>query len=221
MSEILKYTPPWERTFPGASPETIAILGGTIDVRCYAHGELISDGGPGGLVRTTVLVVHGGAVRVFHGRSTVDVIYNDRFLYLGGGSAWPFALQAHPEANVSVIEGHVFDGLCARDPSLLGSVLSATADHRQRLYRRLQSMAVGGMEDRVLDVLREDAEELFGGVLRAKPMTQLAIAARIGACRETVSRVTTRLQRSGILERRGKFWLIHASRQEVRPQTAA
>jgi CRP-like cAMP-binding protein len=68
----------------------------------------------------------------------------------------------------------------------------ATTDVESRLYRLLLSLA------------RDEGEVGEGGTVIAHFPTQQDLAGRIGACRETVSRIVADLARQGLLSLRGR-----------------
>ena len=93
-----------------------------------------------------------------------------------------------PEVALALV--HEFERRLSRVKALAWGL--ATTDVESRLYRLLLNLA------------RDQGEVGVAGTVIARLPTQRELAGRIGACRETVSRVVADLARQGLLTLRGR-----------------
>lgn len=201
------------RLLQGLSPDARRALAARCAWKRYAAGERILD-------RETdsrdVLFVVAGRVRVVnHAASGREVAY--AVIGAGGHVGELSALDGEPRsATVEALEDCLvaalgdaaFRELLLAHPTVLLELAKGLAGVIRRGDERIAELSVLGAMPRVYRELRRLARaQGRGGVIDPLP-TQEALAAHVGATRETVARALGQLARAGVARRRGRELVI-------------
>ena len=176
------------------------LAGGAKVIRC-PRGEMIArQSDPS----RSIFLVSFGRVRLRHcndqGRELIlnDVQTGEWFgeESLGGAGTWHASAIALEETTVVAVEaGHFASFLSMRAPTALSFALQL-AQRLQETRASLADVALLSVEERLLRTL--ERLDPSGAV----SPTHAELAARVGACRETVTRTLTSLSRRGLIARR-------------------
>ncbi len=124
-----------------------------------------------------------------------------------GGKFYSTLIADRP-STVLAIEKHDMHRLCREHTELLWNLARVLA-HKVRHYAELiETLALRNVEQRVAEhiftVARERGVPFGEGCLVELTLTRIEIANRIGSVREVVSRAFTHLQKTGLIELKGR-----------------
>jgi len=205
--------------FAGADQATLQALGQACSVRQVARGAtLVAEGS---VIDQAFLVLRGRVRAVRRGESgreiTLEVfrpgeLIGDALL----APEQPLTNEweaVEPTAVLVIPREAIFTHLRALPelPMTLGRMLVARLNRSKDMA---VALALSDVEDRVIGALRllgrqegEGQEVPEGLLIRHRP-TQQELANRIGACRETVSRIVSDLTRRGLVTPQGRSLLL-------------
>ena len=146
-------------------------------------------------------VVLSGKLKVFLANEegneiTVDVLGPDQYfgeMALEGEPRSASVMTMEP-SKVSIIERARFRQFFATNPEAAYEIYLALVRRARNLTRSVGGLALLDVYGRVARLLLDNAAEESGYLVVAERMTQQEIAKRVGASRETVSRILTDLR---------------------------
>lgn len=118
------------------------------------------------------------------------------------GKARSIAISAHSDCVLGKLQGQAFLGLLREYPQIAINLATDLGARLRRMNDRVFGLVVYDVEARVrvrLMQLAQEQEQLLDGGVITKAPTHETIASFIGANREAVSRVMTKLNRAGII----------------------
>jgi CRP/FNR family cyclic AMP-dependent transcriptional regulator len=200
---------------PGADgePRYIDALAALGTVRVYPKNTiLIQEGDKSDLL----YVVLSGKLRVFladgdGNEITIDILGPDQ--YFG-----EMALEGEPRSasvmttevsKLSVIERSQFRQFFATNPEAAYGLYVALVRRARNLTRGVGGLALLDVYGRVARLLLDTATEEHGRLMVGERLTQQEIAKRVGASRETVSRIFTDLREGGYIGTEDDRMVIH------------
>ena len=205
--------------FAGAEPTTLQSLAQACSVRQIARGASLAT--EGSAINQAFLVIKGHVRAVRRGESGREItleVFRPGDL-IGDGLLAPdqpltSEWEAVEQAAVLVIPREAVLAHLRQLPELqmtLGRILVARLNRSKDMA---VALALSDVEDRVIGALRllarqdgEGQEVPEGLLIRHRP-TQQELANRIGACRETVSRIVSDLTRRGLVTPQGRSLLL-------------
>jgi CRP-like cAMP-binding protein len=205
--------------FAGADPTTLQSLAQACSVRQIARGTSLAT--EGSAINQAFLVIKGHVRAVRRGESgreiTLEVFRPGDLIgdaVLAPEQPLTSEWEAVEQAAVLVIPREAILAQLRQLPELqmtLGRILVARLNRSKDMA---VALALSDVEDRVIGALRllarQDGEgqELPEGLLIRHRPTQQELANRIGACRETVSRIVSDLTRRGLVTPQGRSLLL-------------
>jgi CRP/FNR family cyclic AMP-dependent transcriptional regulator len=102
-------------------------------------------------------------------------------------------------SELAVIERSAFSEFLASNPEAAQALIVALIRRARNLTRTIGSLALLDVYGRVARVLLDDAVEENGALVVGKRLTQQELAKRVGASRETVSRILADLREGGYI----------------------
>jgi CRP/FNR family cyclic AMP-dependent transcriptional regulator len=169
---------------------------------CPKHTLLIQEGDRS----DQLYVVLSGRLKVFLSDSEGKEIVIDM---LGPGQCFgEMALEGEPRSasvaameacKFAVIEREQFKQFLAANPDAAYALIVTLIRRARNLTRTIGSLALLDVYGRVARLLLDHAEDVNGAQVVAERMTQQEIAKRVGASRETVSRIVTDLREGGYI----------------------
>jgi CRP-like cAMP-binding protein len=197
----------------GLPPATRVALSARCAWRAYEPGELILS--PESPSRDVLFVVQGRVRVVTFAASGREVAF--AVLEAGAHVGELSALDGEPRSasvealapcRVASLPSAAFRELLLQHPQLALELLKGLARVVRRSDERIAELSVLGAVPRVYRELRRLARPEGKGAVIAPLPTQEALAAHVGATRETVARALSQLAKTGIAERRGRELLI-------------
>jgi CRP/FNR family cyclic AMP-dependent transcriptional regulator len=205
--------------FAGADPATLQSLSQACSVRQVARGASLAT--EGSVINHALLVLRGHIRAVRRGESgreiTLEVFRPGDLLgdaLLAPEQPLTSEWEAVEQTSVLVIPREAILAHLRQLPELpmtLGRILVARLNRSKDMA---VALALSDVEDRVIGALRllarqegEGQEVAEGLLIRHRP-TQQELANRIGACRETVSRIVSDLTRRGLVTPQGRSLLL-------------
>ena len=190
--------------------EVLAALG---TVRSYAKNTIVLQEGD----RTDqIYVVVSGRLKVFLADSDGKEIIVDM---LGPGQYFgEMALEGEPRSasvmtlessRLSVVEKEQFKHFLAINPDAAYNLIVTVIRRARNLTRTIGNLALLDVYGRVARLLLDSAVEESGQLVVSARMTQQEIAKRVGASRETVSRILSDL-------REGDYISVESNRVVIR-----
>ena len=205
--------------FAGADPTTLQSLAQACSVRQIARGASLAT--EGSAINQAFLVIKGHVRAVRRGESgreiTLEVFRPGDLIgdaVLAPDQPLTSEWEAVEQVAVLVIPREAILAQLRQLPELqmtLGRILVARLNRSKDMA---VALALSDVEDRVIGALRllarQDGEgqELPDGLLIRHRPTQQELANRIGACRETVSRIVSDLTRRGLVTPQGRSLLL-------------
>jgi CRP/FNR family cyclic AMP-dependent transcriptional regulator len=169
---------------------------------CPKHTLLIQEGDRS----DQLYVVLSGRLKVFLSDSEGKEIVID---VLGPGQCFgEMALEGEPRSasvaameacKLAVIERDQFKRFLAANPDAAYALIVTLIRRARNLTRTIGSLALLDVYGRVARLLLDHAADENGVQVVAERMTQQEIAKRVGASRETVSRIVTDLREGGYI----------------------
>ena len=205
--------------FAGADEATQLALSQACSVRQIARGTAL--GTEGSIVSQAFLVLRGRVRAVRRGESgreiTLEVFRPGDLIgdgFLAPDQPLTSEWEAVEQSSVLVIPHEVLLANLRALPELplqLGRLLVGRLNRSKEMA---VGLALSDVQDRVIEALRllatQDGEAQVvpeGTLIRQRP-TQQELANRIGACRETVSRIVSDLTRRGLVTPQGRSLLL-------------
>jgi CRP/FNR family cyclic AMP-dependent transcriptional regulator len=172
-------------------------------IRSYPkHTLLIQEGD----LSDQIYVVLSGRLKVFLSDSDGKEIVIDA---LGPRQCFgEMALEGEPRSasvmatepcKLAVIERGQFKEFLAANPEAAYALIVTVIDRARNLTRAIGSLAPLDVYGRVARLLLDNAAEENGTLVVGERLTQQEIAKRVGASRETVSRIVTDLREGGYI----------------------
>jgi CRP/FNR family cyclic AMP-dependent transcriptional regulator len=205
--------------FAGADPTVLQSVAQACSVRQIARGASLAT--EGSAISQAFLVIKGHVRAVRRGESgreiTLEVFRPGDLIgdaVLAPDQPLTSEWEAVEQAAVLVIPREAILAQLRQLPELqmtLGRILVARLNRSKDMA---VALALSDVEDRVIGALRllarQDGEgqELPDGLLIRHRPTQQELANRIGACRETVSRIVSDLTRRGLVTPQGRSLLL-------------
>lgn len=200
--------------FQGLSGADIAELEALMETVAYEAGELIL--GPD-TPPERVYVVMEGTVRLFQrgpdGRElTIDLLGPGRLFGISalfGTAGRTFLAEAVTRAVVCTAEAKEFLRMVKSHPQLMlklaAHVGSLLLEREEQLSRAASAGAPARLAAALLRLVQDAGEDVPGGGRRIMPhVTHEDLARRVGASRETVTRLLARFERQGYIHREGR-----------------
>ncbi|MEK6209758.1 MAG: cyclic nucleotide-binding domain-containing protein [Pseudomonadota bacterium] len=198
---------------PNGEPRYIDALAGLGTVRVYPKNTIVVQEGD---KSDQLYVVLSGKLRVFLADSegkdiTIDILGPDQ--YFG-----EMALEGEPRSatvmttevsRLSVIERSQFRQFFATNPEAAYWLYLALVRRARNLTRGVGGLALLDVYGRVARLLLDTATEENGKLMVGERLTQQEIAKRVGASRETVSRILTDLREGGYIGTEDDRMVIH------------
>jgi CRP-like cAMP-binding protein len=181
--------------------------------RRFEPGELILS--PESTSRDVLFIVQGRVRVVTYAASGREVAFAvlEAGSHVGELSALDGAprsasVEALAPCLVASLPPAAFQELLLRRPTLALELLKGLARIVRRSDERIAELSILGAMPRVYRELRRLARPQGGGAVIAPLPTQEALAAHVGATRETVARALSQLAKAGVTQRRGRELLI-------------
>jgi CRP/FNR family cyclic AMP-dependent transcriptional regulator len=205
--------------FAGAEPAALQSLSQACSVRQIARGASLAN--EGSVVNQAFLVLKGHVRAVRRGESgreiTLEVFGPGDLLgdaLLAPDQPQTSELEAVEQTQVLVIPREAIVAHQRQLPELSATLGRLLVARLNRSKDMAVALALSDVEDRVIGALRllarqegESQEVAEGTLIRQRP-TQQELANRIGACRETVSRIVSDLTRRGLVTPQGRSLLL-------------
>lgn len=185
---------------PGSYIHALAALG---TVRSYAKNIILLQEGD----RTNqIYIVLSGRLKVFLADSDgkeiiVDMLGEGQFfgeMALGGDPRSASVMTMEP-SRVSIVERDQFKRFLATSPDAAFDLILMLIRRARNLTRLVGSLALLDVYGRVARLLLDNATDEAGVQVVSARMTQKEIAKRVGASRETVSRILSDLREGGYI----------------------
>jgi CRP/FNR family cyclic AMP-dependent transcriptional regulator len=129
-------------------------------------------------------------------------------LALLGGSRRTASVMTLSDCEMRLLTGETFRTLLGNRPELAFQLIRDLARRVTELTERVSDLALLNVYGRVAKVLIESAAN-EGGREITQPLTQQAIADRVGCSREMVSRILTDLKTGGYVSTEGKRFILN------------
>jgi len=178
-------------------------LAATGTIRAYPKNTvLVQEGDPS----DRLYVVLSGRLKVYLSDAggkeiVIDTLVPQQFfgeMALEGGPRAASVMTTEP-CKLAVIERDQFKGFLACNPDAAYALIVALIRRASNLTRAIGSLTLLDVYGRVARLLLDNSVEENGKVVVRERMTQQEIAKRIGASRETVSRIVTDLREGGYI----------------------
>lgn len=205
--------------FAGAEPSTIQALSHACSVRQIARGASLAN--EGSVINQAFLVLKGHVRAVRRGESgreiTLEVFRPGDLIgdaLLAPDQPQTSELEAVEQTQVLVIPREAIAAQQRQLPELSAALGRTLVARLNRSKDMAVALALSDVEDRVIGALRllarqdGEAQEVADGMLIRQRPTQQELANRIGACRETVSRIVSDLTRRGLVTPQGRSLLL-------------
>jgi CRP-like cAMP-binding protein len=197
----------------GLPPADRQALAARCSWRPYSTGELILS--PDQPSRDVLFIAQGRVRVVTYAASGREVAFAvlEAGSHVGELSALDGAprsasVEALEPCRVAALPPAAFQDLLLRHPALSLELLKGLARIVRRSDERIAELSVLGAVPRVYRELRRLARPQGKGAVIAPLPTQEALAAHVGATRETVARALGQLAKAGIAARRGRELVI-------------
>ena len=122
--------------------------------------------------------------------------------------------------QLAVIERDQFKAFLAADPEAAYALIVTLISRARNLTRAIGSLALLDVYGRVARLLLDSATEEDGTLIVGERMTQQEIANRVGASRETVSRIITDLREGGYIGMENNRFVVYRRLPETAGQEA-
>jgi CRP/FNR family cyclic AMP-dependent transcriptional regulator len=207
--------------FAQLGDEDIARLNACCLWRRLRAGELLPDENSPGFALSIVLNGRVRAVRLINGREIIlsDVEEGEYFGELSAIDGGPGSAQivAITDAIVARMPSKVFREMVHQHPAVRDRVLADLARRIRTLNDRFsEQISLGARERLCVELLRLSRQTARGRIAISPPPSHFELAARIGGCRETVTKLLNAFQRDGLISRsRGAIALTDVPRLKV------
>jgi CRP/FNR family cyclic AMP-dependent transcriptional regulator len=185
------------------SQQLVASLSTRGDVQTYPRGALLIQEGD---VSNAMYILLAGELKVFtRDRRGRELVYNvlrpgeffgEMFLDGGPRSA---SVKAVSTALCAVIGPEALRAFMKEYPEFAESLVLKLISRVRRATEQTRSLALHGVQERVISLLNELAEDDGDSRVIVQALTQQELADRIGATREMVNQVLRGLLRDGYL----------------------
>jgi CRP-like cAMP-binding protein len=211
--------------FAGADPSVLQSLSQACSVRQIARGASVAT--EGSVITQAFLVLKGHVRAVRRGESgreiTLEVFRPGDLIgdvLLAPDQPQTSELEAVEQTQVLVIPRDAIVAHQRQLPELSATLGRILVSRLNRSKDMAVALALSDVEDRVIGALRLLArqeqeqepkgagQEVAEGLLIRQRPTQQELANRIGACRETVSRIVSDLTRRGLVTPQGRSLLL-------------
>jgi CRP-like cAMP-binding protein len=168
--------------------------------------------------RTVFFLTAGKARATIYSKSGKQVTFGD--IHAGGifgeiaaidGKPRSASVEASSRCTVAAMSAELFWETLRTEPVLMADLLKRMCQHVRDLSDKVVDLSTKDVRRRILaELLRmaEPSETEFGNAVLFPAPTAGDIAARIATTRETVARELRWLEKSGIIERRGRTLVI-------------
>jgi CRP/FNR family cyclic AMP-dependent transcriptional regulator len=129
-------------------------------------------------------------------------------LTLLGGSPRTASVMTLSDCEMRLLTGESFTRLLSKRPELAFQTIRDLARRVSELTKRVSDFALLNVYGRVAKVLMESVEEEDGREM-TPPLTQQAIADRVGCSREMVSRILSDLKAGSYVSTEGKRFILN------------
>ncbi|HEY5930466.1 MAG TPA: Crp/Fnr family transcriptional regulator [Burkholderiales bacterium] len=172
-------------------------------IRAYPKNTvLVQEGDPS----DRLYVVLSGRLKVYLSDAggkeiVIDTLVPQQFfgeMALEGGPRAASVMTTEP-CKLAVIERDQFKSFLACNPDAAYALIVALIRRASNLTRAIGSLTLLDVYGRVARLLLDNSAEENGKVVVRERMTQQEIAKRVGASRETVSRIVTDLREGGYI----------------------
>ena len=205
--------------FAGADQTTLQSLSQACSVRQIARGSTLAS--EGSVINHAFLVLRGRVRAVRRGESgreiTLEVFRPGDLMgdaLLAPDQAITTEWEAVEQSAVLVIPREAILAHLRLLPELSMTLGNMLVGRLNRSKDMAVALALSDVEDRVIGALRSlarqegEGQEVPEGLLIRHRPTQQELANRIGACRETVSRIVSDLTRRGLVTPQGRALLL-------------
>jgi CRP-like cAMP-binding protein len=168
--------------------------------------------------RTVFFLTSGKARATIYSKNGKQVTFGD--IHPGGifgeiaaidGKPRSASVEASSRCTVAAMSSELFWETLRTEPAVMPDVLKRMCQHVRDLSDKVVDLSTKDVRRRILaELLRmaEPSETEFGNAVLFPAPTAGDIAARIATTRETVARELRWLEKSGIIERRGRTLVI-------------
>lgn len=177
-------------------------------VRHFRRGERVVEQGR---QQDTLFILLSGKAHAMrtgaNGRSLLLQVLKpgDFFGELGviDGQAHNGSVRCLVQCDVLMLPGRDVDRALMQWPEFAQAMVQIMVQHLRATNRRIASLALHDVHDRVIDYLRENGEPVADGVFHVRGrVSRTEMAFMVGASREMVCRVMRQLGRRGIIDAR-------------------
>ena len=192
--------------FVGLGDDDIARLNACCSWRRVEAGEYLLDERGDGDALSFLTSGHVRAVRMINGRQIIlrDINRGEYFGELSAidgiqGSAQILAIT---NAIVARMPSQVFRNAIHQYPKVCDQVLAALSERIRTMNDRFtEQLSLTARERLCIELLRLSRPTAEDRIAISPPPSHFEIAARIGGCRETVTKLLTSLEREGLISR--------------------
>lgn len=177
-------------------------------VRHFRRGERVVEQGR---QQDTLFILLSGKAHAMrtgaNGRSLLLQVLKpgDFFGELGviDGQAHNGSVRCLVQCDVLMLPGREVDRCLMQWPEFAQAMVQIMVQHLRATNRRIASLALHDVHDRVIDYLRDNGEPVADGVYHVRGrVSRTEMAFMVGASREMVCRVMRQLSRRGIIDAR-------------------
>jgi CRP/FNR family cyclic AMP-dependent transcriptional regulator len=192
--------------FLGLDDEDIARLNARCLWRRVRAGEFLLDEPADGYALSVVTNGRVRAVRMINGREIIlgDIDEGEYFGELTAidGKPGPAQIVAITDAMVARMPSHAFREAIYQYASVCDHVLADLAERLRALNDRLsEQISLSNRERLCVELLRLSRQTANGRIAVSPPPSHFEFAARIGGCRETVTKLMNAFEREGLISR--------------------
>jgi CRP-like cAMP-binding protein len=192
--------------FTRLNNEELARLNARCHWREIRAGELLRDDSADGYALSVVTNGRVRAVRIVNGREIIlgDMNEGEFFGELSAidGKPAPAQILAITDAIIARIPSDVFRHAIYQYPSVCDKLLATFADRIRTLSDRFSEQISLSIRERLcVELLRLSRRTAKDRIVVSPPPSHFELAARIGACRETVTKLLIGFERDGLISR--------------------
>jgi CRP/FNR family cyclic AMP-dependent transcriptional regulator len=199
--------------FGGLDPDDVAEIESQTTLKRYRKQTVVIEKDDDS---QTLYLLVSGAVKVFisddAGKEIIlrELGPGDHFgeLALLGGSPRTASVMTLSDCEMRLLTGESFATLLGNRPELAFQLIRDLARRVTELTERVSDFALLNVYGRVAKVLMESVEKEDGREM-TPPLTQQAIADRVGCSREMVSRILSDLKAGGYVSTEGKRFILN------------
>jgi len=125
------------------------------------------------------------------------------------GEARSASVMTTERSELAVIERNQFSEFLASNPEAAQALIVALIGRARNLTRTIGSLALLDVYGRVARLLLDSATDEDGVLVIGERLKQQEIAKRVGASRETVSRILADLREGGYINTEGNRIIVH------------